>query len=116
MKWLMLVVALVLNALANILIKAGMRNYTGGVSMEMVLYMMKNPFVIFGLLSFGGAFVGYSLVLSRMDLSVAYPIMTGAGFAIVAMVSALWFSEGFPLWKILGIVLIGIGIWLVAGS
>ena len=114
MKWIALMIALFMNAMANILIKAGMRGFEGRLDVSALLYMSKNVYVILGLISFGGAFVGYSYVLSKMDLSVAYPIMTGAGFAIVAVVSSLWFGESFSYMKIVGITLIGIGIWIIS--
>jgi len=98
------------NALANIFIKAGMRNYTGGINLSFISYMIRNFNIIIGLLLFGLAFIGYSFTLSRLQLSIAYPIMTGVGFLIVSIFSIALFSEPFNLSKILGIVFIFIGI------
>lgn len=110
MNYILLLISLVFNALANVFIKAGMRCYSGSINFKMLFYILKNPFVILGLLFFGGAFIGYSFLLSRMQLSIAYPIMTGAGFAIVCILSSFWFNESFNLLKIFGILLIFIGI------
>ncbi len=76
----------------------------------MFFYILRSPFVVVGLLFFVGAFIGYSFLLSRMQLSIAYPIMTGAGFAIVCVLSYLWFNENFSVLKVFGILLIFIGI------
>lgn len=110
MTYLVLLVSLVFNALANIAIKFGMRNYTGGMNLGFVSYVVKNPTVILGIFLFGFAFVGYSFVLSKLQLSIAYPIMTGIGFLLVSVFSLLLFNESLNLFKILGIVFIFIGI------
>jgi undecaprenyl phosphate-alpha-L-ara4N flippase subunit ArnE len=67
-----------------------------------------------GVLCFIIALVLYLYVLSRMPLSVAYPIMTAAAFAIVASASQLLFSESISVRQIAGFVLIVCGIYLVA--
>lgn len=114
MAWIFLITALSLNALANILIKAGMRAYTGKIDSQYIIYLISNKFVIFGLLSFGAALFCYSYTLSKMSLSVAYPIMTGCGFAIVVTVSYFAFGEAFSLSKLIGIVLVFLGIVFLA--
>lgn len=110
MNFILLLISLVFNALANVLIKAGMKGYNGGLNYRMLFYIIKSPLVLLGLLFFGGAFIGYSFLLSRMQLSIAYPIMTGAGFAIVCILSYFWFNESFNFLKTFGILLIFIGI------
>ncbi|MBC7321053.1 small multidrug resistance protein [bacterium] len=110
MTYLVLFVSLIFNALANVAIKSGMRNYTGGINLGFISYVIKNPTVIAGLSLFGFAFIGYSFVLSKLQLSIAYPIMTGAGFLLVSVFSLLLFNESFNLFKILGVIFIFIGI------
>lgn len=75
---------------------------------------LKNPFLIAGVVLFGLALAAYSVVLSRINLSVAYPIMTGAGFLLVFLVSGLYFKEGITAAHILGAVLILAGVWVLA--
>lgn len=110
MTYLVLIISLLSNALANIFIKAGMRSYTGGINLSFISYMIRNFNIIIGLLLFGLAFIGYSFTLSRLQLSMAYPIMTGVGFLIVSIFSVALFNEPFDLLKILGIIFIFIGI------
>ncbi len=110
MTYLVLIISLLSNALANIFIKAGMKNYSGGINLSFLSYMIRNFNVIVGLLLFGLAFIGYSFTLSRLQLSIAYPIMTGAGFLVVSIFSVVLFNEPFNLPKILGIIFIFLGI------
>ncbi len=110
MIYLILFLSLIFNALANVAIKAGMRSYSGGINLDFISYVIKNPAIIIGLFFFGLAFIGYSFVLSKMQLSIAYPIMTGAGFLFVSIFSLVLFNESFNLLKIFGILFIFIGI------
>jgi len=66
------------------------------------------------LFSFGVAFIFYSVVLTKMKLGVAYPIMTSAGFAIVTVAAVFLFDERLSAMKLMGIAVIAVGIWLVA--
>lgn len=115
MKWFVLVTAITFNAVANILIKAGM---VGGDKEQNIILMLRtrwcSPAIIGGIICFGLALAAYSYVLVKMNLSVAYPIMTSAGFAIIAIASVLLFKETLTLMQIIGFVLMSLGIWFVA--
>lgn len=110
MIYLILFISLIFNALANVAIKAGMRGYSGRISLDLISHVIKNPTIVIGLFFFGLAFIGYSFVLSKMQLSIAYPIMTGAGFLLVSIFSIVLFNEPFNLLKIFGILFIFIGV------
>lgn len=111
-----LAVAIIFNSAANVLIKNGMRNTdlsSNGV-LAGIVRIFTNFYVIIGGLSFGIALVLYSIVLSKMELSVAYPIMTGSGFIIVLLCSIFIFGEPLLLSRTFGMLLIVVGIALVA--
>lgn len=97
MPWIILTIALIFNALANICIKVGVKD-------------LQIKYIIFGVISFAIALGGYSFALTKLPLSVAYPIMTGCGFAIVATASYFLFGESFGILKMIGIFLIFSGI------
>jgi len=67
-----------------------------------------------GVALFGLALAAYSVVLSKINLSVAYPIMTGAGFLLVFLVSGLYFRENITAIHMLGSTLILAGVWVLA--
>jgi len=80
----------------------------------MLINSVTNISVWLGLISFGVAFIFYSVVLTKMRLGVAYPIMTSAGFAIVTVAAVFLFDERLSAMKIVGIAVIALGIWLVS--
>ena len=112
-----LVVAIVFNASANILLKFGMQNapQISVVGLKnMLLNSITNVYVWLGLISFGVAFIFYSVVLTKMKLGIAYPIMTSAGFVIVTLFAVFLFDEKMSWLKIAGIAIIALGIWLIS--
>ncbi len=113
-----LVFALVANAVANILIKEGMK--ARDLSLTDMMGTFKaiafNPVVLAGLVFFGLALGAYSFVLSQLKLSVAYPIMTSAGFLIVVSYSFLKLNESVTAVQLGGMALILAGVWMVASN
>lgn len=113
MKWAVLAVAIILNAFANILIKAGM---VGSKEEDMLLLLKNKCFslpIITGILCFVLALAAYSYVLSKLNLSIAYPMMTGLGFFIVILSSWIIFKESISLIQVVGLILIVSGVCLV---
>jgi multidrug transporter EmrE-like cation transporter len=117
--YLVLALAILFNAGANILIKIAMQKspvlIEQGAVAGSLLQAVKNPLLLLGVTFFGLALVAYSAVLSKINLSIAYPVMTGAGFLIVFFVSALYLREQISYLHVLGSVLILAGVWLLAG-
>ena len=114
MQWFSLIFAIVFNALANILMKAGARRLGEGVGVGLLRHAIGDPFLILGVISFALALAGYTLALTRFALAVAYPMMTGIGFLIVALASATMFGERLLPIRIVGMGVIVAGIFLVA--
>lgn len=115
--WIFLIVSLVFNAGGNISLKAGMKSMpiNGSIlQLSTILILLQHPLILLGLALFTVSFVGYSLVLSGMSLSLAYPIMTGGGFVIVVLASLILFAEEASLLRILGIMFIIAGIWIAS--
>jgi len=110
-----LIFAIVFNALANILIKVGMVKV--GKTEEWVHTLRKaavQPAILLGVVSFALALVGYSIVLTRLNLSVAYPTMVSMGLVIVVLASHFFLSEAIRPVQIVGFLLIISGVWMVA--
>lgn len=112
-----LIFAILFNALANILIKIGMAGEKGlfqeGI-VSAVITILTNPYAFLGIASFGLAFILYSGVLSQLDLSIAYPIMTGTGFLLVLIASVFLFHEVVNIYRLFGIAAIIMGITLIS--
>jgi len=111
----LLAVALVFNAVANVLMKAGMRTApAGGGAAAMIRHYLTCWPVLVGLALFALNVLAYTQALTRIPLSVAYPLMTSLGFLIVVSASAYFFDETITWYQGIGFALILAGVILVA--
>ncbi len=114
---LVFLIAITLNATANILIKASALKKDDASLAGVVQGYLFNPWLIAGVVSFGLALLAYRFVLSQgIKLSVAYPIMTTVGFAIVLVASRFLFNETINYIQWLGIGLLVTGLWLISSQ
>jgi multidrug transporter EmrE-like cation transporter len=108
--------AIVLNVCGHLFLKAGM-NKIGAISVDQLLLsfskIFTTPFVILGLFSYVSSVALYMVVLSRVQISYAYPLMMGLGYVLIVLFSWQFFSEPFSTFKWIGIVLILIGVSLL---
>jgi drug/metabolite transporter (DMT)-like permease len=77
--------------------------------------ILRAPLIILGLALYALGALAWIVVLSRLDLSYAYPFLA-LNFVLVALVSWLLLGESIPALRWLGIGCICIGILLVARS
>ncbi len=121
-----LIAALLLNATANLLMKIGMKSVAeqGGVLRDGVGGAIKTVLtsvpLLVGLTCFGlnAVFYMYALQSRSLKISIAYPIMVGGGFALIALV-AHWHPsllERLTALQLVGVALILVGIVLVASQ
>ncbi|WP_026369036.1 hypothetical protein [Aminiphilus circumscriptus] len=115
----LLLLTVLANAVANVSMKLGMADKSasveGGVVSTLTAILL-SPAVLLGFMFFGGAFVLYSAVLSRMDLSLAYPVMFGGVSFIVLVVGVCFLGEPVTFLRVLGMGTIAFGIALVSRS
>jgi len=115
MTYFILGIALILNAVANILLKVGaLRTKASTSFIELIIGMASNPITLLAIFCFATGMGAYNYVLMKTNLSVAYPIMTSAGYVIVLLASWLFLKETLSLMQMTGILLIVGGVWLVA--
>ena len=113
MAYLFLVLALTLNAAANILLKMGATRLGGLEEPGLFGRLVSNYHLSAGLLLFALNVVFYVAALTRLNLSVAYPIMVAGGIVIVVAVSAFALQEDITPLQTLGLALLVLGIALV---
>ena len=115
MSYIILILAITFNAVANILMKVGMLKEKQGTSLvDLLLNMLLNPALIVGIICFALGLAAYCFVLTKLNLSVAYPIMTSVGYVIVIIASWLFLKETITLIQIVGFTFIIAGVWMVA--
>tara|TARA_B100001245_G_C22723077_1_gene351261 strand:+ start:106 stop:483 length:378 start_codon:yes stop_codon:yes gene_type:complete len=108
----------ILSVLGQILLKQGM-NQVGEISGSFqqmapkLIQALMNPFVIGGIGVYGSTTLIWLVVLSRIKLSVAYP-MISLGYIFSILFSWLLFKEDVPKIRVLGAFVICIGVYLVS--
>jgi multidrug transporter EmrE-like cation transporter len=109
-----------LNAAAQLLLKAGSRAivdvpFTLANGWTLAERMVLNPPILAGLACYAISVVIWILALSRVDVSIAYPMLS-VGYIVTALAGWLLFSEAVSASRMAGICVIIAGVWLVARS
>jgi multidrug transporter EmrE-like cation transporter len=109
-----------LNAAAQLLLKAGSRaianlDFSLANAWTLAERIALNPPILAGLALYAISVVFWILALSRLDVSVAYPMLS-IGYIVSALAGWLLFSESVGPTRVAGIVVIIAGVWLVARS
>jgi len=108
------------NFLSQIMLKKGMTSIEKfDVSLSGVWQsgaaILFNPYVFFGLVMMVISMGSHLVVLSRVDISFAYPFL-GLSFVLITAYGYFMLGESVNHWRILGVVLICSGVALVAKS
>ncbi|PYE90076.1 transporter [Phyllobacterium leguminum] len=108
------------NAAAQILLKYGMISlgpisFSADTLIQRMFQILFNPWVFAGLTVFVISMASHLYVLSKVDLSFAYPFLSLAYVAVAVFAWAL-FKEELGTLKIAGIAFICIGTVLIAQS
>jgi drug/metabolite transporter (DMT)-like permease len=77
--------------------------------------MATNPYVLGGLCIYGLATIFWLTALSRVPLSYAYPFVS-LNFLVILLVSWRLFGEDISVWRLLGTLVVGVGVLLIAKS
>ena len=72
-----------------------------------------NPYILSGIAIYGFTTLVWLIILSRVKLSIAYPLLS-SGYVLSILFSWLLFKESIPKIRIIGAVIICIGVYLVA--
>ena len=117
-NYLLLLLSILLAVAGQLFMKQGMRmigTFPLAQLLPRLLSIVFNPFVFVGLGMFVISSVFWLAVLSRFNLSVAYP-MVAMGYIIVALFSMWFFNEPVTWVRWLGIFAIVFGVILVSRS
>ena len=108
------------NAAAQLMLKYGMMqlgplSFTGVNPVLKILQIVFSPWVFFGLCTFVISMASHLYVLSKVDLSFAYPFLSLA-YVLVAVFAYFVFREDLNALRIAGIAFICVGTILIAQS
>ncbi len=109
-----------LNAAAQLLLKAGTNrigtfDFAFANIVPVGMKIAASPFVLGGLACYAVSVVLWILALSRVPVSVAYPMLS-IGYIVNAAAAWFLFGESLNAQKLVGIGFIIVGVWLVARS
>jgi multidrug transporter EmrE-like cation transporter len=113
MAYVLLVMALLLNAAANTLLKLGASRLQEVSDAGLIERVLGNPWLLLGLLLFAINVGCYVAALSQLRLSIAYPVMAAGSLLVVVLSSVLWLGEALTTVQWSGIALLLAGIVLV---
>jgi drug/metabolite transporter (DMT)-like permease len=82
---------------------------------DTIIRTLKEPRLWLGLSLFGVSALFWLVVLSRVDLSVAYPFV-GLSYIVVVLISRLFLNEQVTALRWLGVVVVAVGIAIVGLS
>ena len=117
---LLLIPAILLSTTGELLFKIGMNRvgsfeFTSAAVRGVLPRIVRNPYIWVGFLGFGLGAVFWLAVLSRVPLSLAYPILALSYFVVV--IEAWLFLHERVTWKrMLGVTVIVVGVVIVGLS
>lgn len=116
----LILTGVLLNAAAQLLLKEGMRRighfeFVWENAVPIGMQVATNFFVLAGLTAYVVSVVVWLLVLSRVEVSFAYPLLS-IGYIVNAVAGYYLFQENLSLTRITGILIIVAGVYLVTKS
>lgn len=116
----LILMGVLLNTVAQLCLKQGMM-IIGAVSLNVSAIMdllpraALNPYVVFGMVCYVISFGVWLIVLSKVDVSLAYPMLS-IGYVVTAVIGCYYMGESLTLYKALGIATICMGTGLLFKS
>lgn len=114
----LVVTGVLLNAVAQLALKASVRD-TGVIeigaatTLPAMLKLSGEPWLWLGLFCYVVSVVVWILALSRVDVSIAYPMLS-LGYIVNAAAAWAWLGEDMSMTKVAGIGIIILGVFVLA--
>lgn len=116
----LIMLGVLLNAAAQLFLKEGMRrighfDFVWANALPIAIQAAGNVFILAGLLCYVISVVVWLLVLSRVEVSFAYPLLS-VGYIVNAVAGYYLFQENLSPTRITGILIICAGVYFVTRS
>jgi len=120
LEFLLILIGVLLNAGAQLLLKAGVRQighfeFTAANVWPIGLSLAGNPPILAGLGCYVISVGVWIMALSRVDVSIAYPMLS-IGYVVNALLAWWLFGEAVTVMRLMGIAIIIVGVLVVARS
>lgn len=112
----LILISVILGVLGQISLKQGL-NVIGKIELKDLLTskifsLMRERFVLLGIVLYISATVVWLVVLSQEELSFAYPLVA-IGYILVAILGKVFFNENLTFFRIFGILLVILGVYFI---
>lgn len=119
-SFLLILTGVLLNAAAQLLLKAGTHavgafEFSKDNILPIGLKIATQPPILGGLACYGISVVVWIMALSRVEVSVAYPMLS-IGYVVTAFAAWYLFGEPLSFMKLLGMGIIILGIFIISRS
>ncbi|MCD8182038.1 MAG: SMR family transporter [Bacteroides sp.] len=118
MNILLILISVLLNCAAQLCIRKGML-LVGEVGMSGLVHniggMLMNLWLWAAMFCYAVSILMWMAVLSKVEVSFAYPFLS-IGYVVAAVVGYYFFGESLTLTRIMGILVICIGVYLISRS
>ena len=118
MNILLILLSVLLNCAAQLLIRKGMM-VVGEINASNVTQlfepMVTNLYLWVALLCYGFSFFLWMVVLSRVEVSYAYPFLS-VGYVVTTIAGYAFFAEDISFMRILGVAIICLGVFFISRS
>ena len=116
----LLMTGVLLNAGAQLLLKAGTNSigafeYSAANIVPIGWKLATEPHIVGGLSCYVVSVVVWIMALSRVEVSIAYPLLS-VGYVVNAIAAYYLFGEAVTPMRLTGIAIIILGVWIVARS
>jgi len=118
----LIVFSITLSAFAQIAMKSGMSSEPvqqalvgGSTAFQIACQVSKSGYVVLGIGLYGLGAISWLLVLAKLDVSIAYPFVA-IGFILTMVLSFVFFGEPLNTLKVVGTLLVVVGVIIVAQS
>ena len=115
----LVLISMTLGSFGQIYLKMGLRS-TGNFELkdiitERLISLISNKNILFGIALYGIATLLWFVVLSKAELSYAYPLI-GLSYAVTAILAKFYFNERISVVRWAGILIIILGAFLITRS
>ena len=117
-NFLLLFFCIALGVIGQLSLKHGM-NSIGEIELDvsslpgMLVRSFGNPYVLLGYIIYGVSSLSWLVVISRVELSLAYP-MIAVGYVLIVILSRILFAEHVTPLRFVGTLVICFGVFLLS--
>lgn len=117
-SFVIILIGVLLNAAAQLFLKKGssiLNQLDGHTLTQKIFFVISNYAIISGLALYVFSVALWIVALSRVSVSIAYPMLS-IGYVVNLFAASILFNEPIGLNKILGVLIIVIGVIILARS